>query len=191
MKKKISWETKQIIYLGIILILCEIFEFLIGNRLKINQVFFVFPIGVVIGIFSIFKEDVEHLKFFAPTVIISFLLLILSFWNLPIPSIVKDILILVFNLLQVVMILYTFSKVKEKYFNLKTASFVPIIGLAILMLIPIKSSLIILQRIYFMIFVLKAYIVLNYSDRRFLRLGSWVFTLVCILELVEVIVNFV
>ena len=145
----------------------------------------VFPIGIIIGIWYIFKEENKHLNFIIPTVIVSILELILIVSNKSIAFLPNYIIILGFNLLQIFMVIYAFSRIEEKMFGLVKSIYVTLICLVVLMFMPIPASLnkTILDLSY-IIFVLEAYIILNYSDRRFWKLASWVFTVICLFEFI-------
>ena len=145
----------------------------------------VFPIAILIGVVYIFKDDNEHLNFFMITVIISILELLLLISNINIAFLPKYILVLGFNLIQIFMIIYIFSRVEDKLFSLTKSAYISIIGLVIMMFLPKPTGL---NRSFtdlsYIIFVLESYIILNYSDRRFWRLASWVFTIICLFEFI-------
>ena len=152
----------------------------------------VFPIGLIIGIWYIFKEETEHLKFIVPTVIISVLELIFIALNIMIEFLPNYIFVLGFHLLQIYMILYIFARIETRLFDLTKSAYVALIGLFFLMFMPApkKISYVALNLSY-IVFVLESYIILNYTDKRFWRLASWVFTVICIFEFVGYgIVNF-
>lgn len=152
----------------------------------------VFPIGLIIGIVYIFKEETKHLRFIAPIIFVSILELIFLAANISISILPNYILILGFNLLQIYMILYFMARVEEKLFSLTKAAYVALAGLVIYMFMPIPTNLnkIILDLSY-IVFVLEAYVVLNYADKRFWRLTSWVFTIICLFDFAgSFIVNF-
>lgn len=153
----------------------------------------VFPIGLIIGIWYIFKEETEHLDFIFPTVIISVLDLIFLVSNISFKFLPNYIFVLGFHLLQIYMIIYIFARVEKRFFDLKRAAYVALITLFILMFMPVPKKIgYVALNLSYIIFVLEAYIVLNYSDKRFWRLASWVFTIICVFEFVGYgIVNFV
>jgi len=152
-----------------------------------------FPMAIVIGVWYIFKEETKHLKFVVPTVIVSFLELILIVLNKPIAFLPNYILVLGFNLLQVYMLLYIFARVEEKLFGLIKSGYVALAGLVLYWFIPRPSNLAwYFVNFTYLFYTLEAYIVLNYSDRRFWRLASWVFTVICLFDFVTYsIVKFV
>ena len=119
------------------------------------------------------------------TVIISILELLLLISNINIAFLPKYILVLGFNLIQIFMIIYIFSRVEDKLFSLTKSAYISIIGLVIMMFLPKPTGL---NRSFtdlsYIIFVLESYIILNYSDRRFWRLASWVFTIICLFEFI-------
>ena len=127
-----------------------------------------------------------------PSVLVSILELILLVSNKEISFLPNYILVLGFNLLQVYMIVYIFSRIEERLFSLTKSAYIALMGLVLFMFMPVPSGLsrIVLDASY-IIFVLEAYILLNYSDKRFWRLASWVFTVICFVEFVGyLIVNF-
>ncbi|MBR1540661.1 MAG: hypothetical protein IJ629_05855 [Clostridia bacterium] len=152
----------------------------------------VFPIGLLIGVWYIFKEENKHLNFIMPTVVVSILELLLIVSNKVIPFIPNYLVVLGFNLLQIYMIIYMFARM-EGLFNLTKSAYIALLGLVMIILMPVPSTLnVTILDLSYLIFVLEAYIVLNYSDRRFWRLASWVFTITCLFEFVgSIIVNFV
>lgn len=146
----------------------------------------VFPVGLLIGIVIIFKEKVEHYKFIVPSVIISILELIFVLSNISLYFFPNYIMMLGFNLLQIYMIVYIFSRIDEKFFGLTKSAYIVLIMLVLLIFMPVPSSLkkgVYLDCLY-ILFVLENYIVLNYSDKRFWRLASWVFTIICAFEFI-------
>jgi len=152
----------------------------------------VFPIGLVIGIWYIWKEESEHFAFLTTTVVISILELIWIVTNKTFEFLPNYIFVLGFHLLQIDMLLYIFSRIEKPLFNLTKAAYVTLIVLLLLIFMPVpkKISYIALNLSY-IAFVLEAYIVLNYSDKRFWRLASWVFTVICLFDFIGcIIVNF-
>ncbi len=152
----------------------------------------VFPIGLFISIYYIFKDENEHLYFIVPTVIVSIIDLMIISLNVRFPFLPNYILSLGFSLLQIYMMIYIFSNIEKKLFGMIKSAYISLIFLVILMFIPVPVSL---NRIFidlsYIIFVLESYIILNYSDKRFWRLGSWVFTVISILQVAGfLIVNF-
>lgn len=143
----------------------------------------VFPIGLFIGIYYIFKEENKHFNFYSITSLVSILELIILLLNIKFSFLPNYIFALSFNLLQIFMIIYTFANLDERYFGLVKTAYITLILLVILALMPrLKKLNATLLDISYIIFVLESYIVLNYSDKRFWRLGSWVFTIICISE---------
>ena len=169
------------------------YDVFVKNSPNLHTFISVFPIGLFIGIYYIFKEENKHFNFFVTTVLVSILELIILLLNLNIVFLPNYILSLGFNLLQIFMIVYIFSNLEEKFFNLIKASYISLIGLVILVFMPLVKSL---KQTYldlsYIMFVLESFIVLNYSDKRFWRLGSWVFSAICLLECIGyLIVKFV
>ena len=152
----------------------------------------VFPIGLLIGVWYIFKEENKHLNFIMPTVVVSILELLLIVSNKVIPFIPNYLMVLGFNLLQIYMIIYAFARM-EGIFGLTKSAYIALFGLVMIILMPVPFTLsTTFLDLSYLVFVLEAYIVLNYSDRRFWRLASWVFTIICLFEFVgSIIVNFV
>lgn len=145
----------------------------------------VFPIGLFIGIWYIFKEENKHLSFIVPTVIVSIIELILIVSNIAIEFLPNYLIVLGFNLLQIYMIIYIFSRVEVKLFSLVKSAYIALIFSAVFLFMPKPLELsTIISDIAYMIFVLEAYLLLNYSDRRIWRLASWVFTLICLFEFI-------
>lgn len=143
----------------------------------------IFPIGLFIIIYYIFKDETKHMDFIIPTCIISILELIIIFSNIKIFFLPNYIFILGFNLLQIYMIIYIFSRINEKMFSLTKSAYISLIGLVILLFFPIPNGLNkSLIELSYIIFVIESYILLNYSDRRFWRLASWFFTIICFIE---------
>jgi hypothetical protein len=104
------------------------------------------------------------------------------------------ILAIGFALLQIYMIIYIFANVKDKMFNMIKSAYVSILGIIVIMLAPFPSAISEINKrvIPYMIFVLESFIVLNYTDKRFWRLASWVFTIICLFETIGyMIVKFV
>ena len=98
-----------------------------------------------------------------------------------------------FHLLQIFMIVYIFANLEERFFSLVKSSYISLIGLVLLIFMPFKKGL---HRSFidlaYIMFVLESFIILNYSDKRFWRLGSWVFSVICLLKTIGYfIVNFV
>lgn len=158
-----------------------------------SSLMLLYPIGLFIGICYIFKDKTEHSKFIIPTVLISIVELILIVSNIKISFLPKNILIFLFNLLQNYMIIYIFSRVNEKLFTLTKSAYITLICLLFYMFLPAPSDISKLQlNLLYWIFVLKTFIILNYTDKRFLRLASWAFTVVCLYDFAQsVIVKFV
>lgn len=152
----------------------------------------VFPISLIVGVWYIFKEESEHLYFFIPNVMVSILELILIVSNKTISFIPNYVMVVGFNLLQIYMIIYLFARVKEKMFSLTKSAYIALFGLLILMFIPVPSTMSkLFLNLSYMLFVVEAYIVLNYSDKRFWRLASWSFTIICLFDFIGYgIVNF-
>lgn len=153
----------------------------------------VFPIGLFIGIYYIFKDENKHLNFIVPSVIVSILELIVIASNIKLAIIPNYILALGFSLLQIYMIVYIFANIEERLFTLVKAAYISLFFLVVVALIPMLDGLnrIILNFAY-LIFTLEAYIVLNYSDKRFWRLASWVFTAISALEFIGYfVINFI
>ena len=71
----------------------------------------IFPIGLFIFIYYVFKDETEHLEFIIPTCIISILELIIIVSNFKIEFLPNYISLIGFNLLQIYMIIYTFSRI--------------------------------------------------------------------------------
>lgn len=153
----------------------------------------IFPAGLFIGIYYIFKEEEKHINFVLPTVIVSILEMILLVSNLKIGFLPNYITALGFGLLQIFMMIYIFANVEEKFFNLIKSAYISLLGLALLMFVPAYEGLkSIFLDLSYIIFVLEIYIALNYTDKRFWRLSSWVFTVITVLQSVGfIIVNFV
>ncbi|MBR2289496.1 MAG: hypothetical protein IJ867_02545 [Clostridia bacterium] len=153
----------------------------------------VFPMGLLIGIWYIFKVENKHLEFLIPTVIVSILELILIVANKTIGLLPNYLLVLGFNLLQIEIIIYIFARIEERLFSLTKAAYVALLGLLLFMFMPVPSGLTGNSLNFaYLLFTLEAYLVLNYSDKRFWRLASWVFTVVCLFDFVQgIIVKFV
>ena len=162
------------------------------NRSCLTSFISVFPMGLVIGIWYILKEENEHFDFLTSTVIISILELIWIVSNKMIVFLPNYIFVLGFHLLQIYMLLYIFSRIEKPLFNLTKAAYVTLIGLLLLLLMPVPKKIgYIALNLSYIVFVLEAYMVLNYSDKRFWRLASWVFTVICLFDFVGyTIVNF-
>ena len=151
----------------------------------------IFPFGLFIGIYYIFKEENKHFSFFSLTTLVSTLELIVLLFNVDLKILPNYIFSVGFNLLQIFMIIYIFSNLEEKFFNLIKSAYITLAGLVIIALMPRVNVNRMLLEASYMIFVLEAYILLNYSDKRFWRLASWMYTLVCVSECIGyLIVNF-
>lgn len=154
----------------------------------------VFPIVLIIAVWYIFKYEEKHMEFFMPTVISSILqiiLLCIGKISYIVPNYILGISI---ALIQIYMMIYIFSNVEEKVCDLKVASYISVAGIIFIMLVPFPSviSEIKSRVIPYMIFVLESFIVLNYTDKRFWKLASWVFTFMTIFETIGwICVNFV
>lgn len=143
----------------------------------------VFPICLIIGVYYIFKDETKHLRFIVPSVIISILQIILLVSNIKFSFLPNYIFALGFNLLQIYMVIYIFSRIEEKLFNLIKSAYISLLSLVFLIFLPKPTGLNLnFIDLSYIIFILESYIVLNYSDRRFWRLASWVFTVICFLE---------
>lgn len=175
---------------GLLLSGYEIYKY--NSVTNIYAAMSIYPIGLLIGIFYIFKEETKHSKFMIPTVLISFLELILIIANINIVFLPKYILIFAFNLLQNYMIVYIFSQIEEKLFSLTSSAYITLLALLVYMFVPVvPGTTKITLNLSYVIFVLKTYIILNYSDKRFWRLASWVFTVICLFDFAScLIVNF-
>ena len=169
-----------------------IFDNSINNSTLTTFISF-FPMVLFIGILYIFKEETEHLNFIVPCVLVSILELIIVGANINLVIIPNYIFVLGFNLLQIFMIIYIFARVEKRLFNLSQSAYITLIGLILLMFMPIvnvKNKMIL--DISYIVFVMETYIILNYSDKRFWRLASWVFTVICFFDFFGyLIVNFV
>ena len=117
---------------------------------------------------------------------------ILIIANINIVFLPKYILIFAFNLLQNYMIVYIFSQIEEKLFSLTSSAYITLLALLVYMFVPVvPGTTKITLNLSYVIFVLKTYIILNYSDKRFWRLASWVFTVICLFDFAScLIVNF-
>lgn len=159
------------------------------NMLSLSTFNSVFPAGLIIGLCYIFKDENKHMNFIAPTTIVSILELIYIVSNFTIPFIPKYIFVLGFNLLQVYMIIYFFSKMEEKLFSMTKSAYITLIALVFIVLLPVPKNLSENgKNIVYLIFSLESYIVLNYSDKRFWRLASWVFTIICLFSFISSII---
>ena len=151
----------------------------------------IFPFGLLIGIYYIFKEENKHFSFFSLTTLVSIIELIILLFNVNFSFLPNYIFALGFHLLQIFMIVYIFSNLEERFFNLIKSAYITLIVLVIAALMPKPKMNSMLVDVSYILFVFESYILLNYSDRRFWRLGSWVFTLICISESIGyLIVNF-
>lgn len=169
------------------------YDIFVKNSPYLHTFISIFPIGLFIGIYYIFKEETKHFNFFSITVLVSILELIVLLLNLKIVFLPNYILALGFNLLQIFITIYIFSNLEERFFSLVKASYISLIGLVLLMFMPFDKSLNqTCKDLAYITFVLESFIVLNYSDKRFWRLGSWVFSIICFAETIGyLIVNFV
>ena len=92
-------------------------------------------------------------------------------------------------MLQIYMLVYIFSNLEEKFFNLIKSAYISLGLLVFFMFMPIPKEInSMFVELSYIIFVLETYIVLNYSDKRFWRLASWIFTLICVLQSVAFLI---
>lgn len=170
-----------------------VYDIFVVDKTYLHTFISVFPVSLIIGIYYIFKEDNKHFKFFCLSVIVSVFQLIILLSNIKIEVLPNYIFALGFNLLQIYMLVYIFSNLEEKFFNLIKSAYIALILLVFFMFMPIPKEInSMLIELFYMIFVLETYIVLNYSDKRFWRLASWIFTLICVLQSIAfLIVKFV
>ena len=150
----------------------------------------IFPVALIIAVTYIFKyEDGKHTEFLMPTVIVTCFYVIFMVSNkITLLGIPNYILGIGLALLQIYMIVYIFSRIEERLFDLKKASYLSIIiGLLILIMPFPKAISSIRNRVNpYAIFITECFIILNYSDKRFWRLASWVFSVICVFESVRI-----
>lgn len=154
----------------------------------------IFPAGLFIAIYYIFKVENKHLEFFAPTIIISIIEIMILIINKTAFIVPNYILSIGFSVLQIYIVVYIFSNVKEKLFDLKKSTYIAISGVVVLLMMPFPREIsdIVKRDIPYMIFVTESVMVLNYTDRRFWKLASWIFTVLTLFESIGfLIVNFV
>lgn len=168
------------------------YDIFVTDKPYLHTFISIFPFGLLIGLYYIFKEENgKHFNFFSLTAVVSILELIILLFNVSFDFLPNYIFALGFSLLQIFMIVYIFSNLEVKFFNLVKSAYITLIGLVIVALMPRAKINLMLVDVSYMLFVFEAYILLNYSDRRFWRLGSWVFTLICVSESIGyLIVNF-
>ena len=132
------------------------------------------------------------MNFIILNVLVSILELIFIVSNVKIEFLPNYIFIIGFNLLQIYMLLYIFSRFEKRLFNLTKSAYFVLIALVIFMFMPFPKDFgDIFINLSYIIFVLETYIFLNCYDKRFLRLTSWVFTIICLLQFTgDLIVKF-
>ena len=149
----------------------------------------VFPVGLFIAICYIFKNDEKHSEFLMPTVIVSIIEILLLLSNKIYFGVPNYILSIGFALLQIYMIVYIFANIEEKLFDLKKSSYIAILGVIVVLLMPFPAPISNINNrvIPYAIFVTECFMLLNYTDKRFWRLASWLFTLICVFESVRIL----
>lgn len=166
-----------------------IYDIFVVDKPYLHTFISVFPAGLLIGIYYIFKEDSKHFNFFCLSVLVSIVQLIILVSNIRIGVLPNYILALGFNLLQIYMLVYIFSNLEDRFFNLSKSAYISLGLLVFFMFMPIPKEInSMFVELSYIIFVLETYIVLNYSDKRFWRLASWIFTLICVLQSVAFLI---
>ncbi len=146
----------------------------------------IFPIGLMISVYYIFRYENKHTEFLMPSILVSIIELIILISNKISWFIPNYILALGFALLQIYMIIYIFANIEEKLFSLKKASYISILGIIFILLVPFPNKIFSINSriIPYCIFIVESIILLNYTDKRFCRLGSWLFTVICLFEFI-------
>lgn len=153
----------------------------------------VFPIVLIISIVYIFKYEDKHTEFFMPTLLISLILLVLLVmgkisWLVP-----NYIMSISVALIQIYMMIYIFANAQERIASLTRAAYVSLAGIIFILLLPFPETISSIKgrELPYLIFVLESYIVLNYTDKRFWRVASWIFPFITLFETIGyLIVNF-
>jgi len=151
----------------------------------------IFPIGLIIAIIYIYKIEDKHIEFLIPTAIISIIELILILSNKITWLIPNYIFTIGFALLQIYMLIYIFSNITERLLSLKTASYIAIFLGIIVLIVPFPKVIgpILSRMLPYSIFVLESYMLLNYTDKRFWRLTSWIITFITLFESIAYLVS--
>jgi hypothetical protein len=150
----------------------------------------IFPIGLFIAIWYIFKIEDKHSEFLIPTIIVSILELIILLSNKFVGVIPNYIFSLGFAVLQIYMIVYIFANIEEKLFTLKQASYISLLGIIVILLLPFPNAISTVRdrALPYIMFVIESFMLLNYADKRFWRLSSWIMTIICLFESISYLV---
>lgn len=168
------------------------YNFFTFNKKNLSAFNSIFPIALFIGVYYIFKDETKHSAFMIPTILVSIIELFFLVSKANLSFIPNCIFSLGFDLLQIFMVVYIFSRIEEKYFGLVKSSYISLIGLVFLLFMPVAKGINNAGiEVSYIIFVLESYLLLNYQDIRFKKLASFVFTLICLGEFIGYsIVNF-
>jgi hypothetical protein len=144
----------------------------------------VFPVGLLIAVIYSFKKEDKHTKYLMLSSIVSVIEIILLITDKLSFVLPNYILAIGFALLQIYMIIYIMANIKERIFTMIQAAYVSLLGIIVIMIVPFPSAISEIKKIVipYMIFVLESFIMLNYTDKRFWKLASWVFTIICLFE---------
>jgi len=87
--------------------------------------------------------------------------------------------------------IYIFSNITERLLSLKTASYIAIFLGIIVLIVPFPKVIgpILSRMLPYSIFVLESYMLLNYTDKRFWRLTSWIITFITLFESIAYLVS--
>jgi hypothetical protein len=144
----------------------------------------IFPIGLIIAIYYIFKVEDKHGEFLIPTIIVSILELIVLLSNKLNWFIPNYIIALGFAILQIYMIVYIFANIEERLFSLTKSAYISLLGIILILLMPFPTefSNVRSRTLPYIMFIIESYLLLNYTDKRFWRLTSWLMTIICLFE---------
>lgn len=150
----------------------------------------VFPIVLIIAIIYVFKYDNKHTEFFMPTLLISLLEIVLLTTGKLQNIIPNYILAISISLIQIYMMIYIFANVEERVFSLIKSAYIALAGIIFILLVPFPTKIASIngRQIPYLFFVVESFIVLNYTDKRFWRVASWIFPFITIFETISYLI---
>lgn len=160
----------------------------------ITNIFSIFPVVLIFAIYYVYKYE-NHMDFFGPAIISSILGIITIVSG---RFILKDLApnyIIAFGieLLQLYMMLYIFSNIEEKIGNLIKSAYISLITILFVFIVKFPECISDLNQKYIptIIIVMESFILINFSDKRFIKLASVLFPIIVLFESIgRLIVNF-
>lgn len=160
----------------------------------VTNIFSIFPVVLIFAIYYAYKHE-KHMEFLAPTIISSILGIIsISGSKLIFENLVPNYIIAFgVELLQLYMMLYIFSNIEEKVSNLMKSAYISLATIVFVFIIKFPECISDLNQKYIptVIIVMESFILINFSDKRFVKLASIVFPAIVLFESIgRLIVNF-